>query len=237
MTFFNKVFNQSKKGLGKAILFGIIMGLILAISMFIYFKGTTSKVLEETECKLVDYELTCKVEKYDKVDGVLIDLNYNEDNDEKQQIILTREKMIIQGQTYLYQDLFAEYGEKDSLNMFVNTFMIILSVMFFIGGSIFYLIGNLILALVMMALINSIMKTNFKFDQMYKLTIYTSFPYVLFNGITRVLFGFTVSGIIPFFLVSIVIDYTIIFFITYLVVKKGYVPEVEEPKVELPFEG
>lgn len=237
MTFFNKVFNQSKKGLGKAILFGIIMGLILAISMFIYFKGTTSKVLEETECKLVDYELTCKVEKYDKVDGVLIDLNYNEDNDEKQQIILTREKMIIQGQTYLYQDLFAEYGEKDSLNMFVNTFMIILSVMFFIGGSIFYLIGNLILALVMMALINSIMKANFKFDQMYKLTIYTSFPYVLFNGITRALFGFTLSGIIPFFLVSIVIDYTIIFFITYLVVKKGYVPEVEEPKVELPFEG
>ena len=247
MSFFTKVFNQSKKGFGKAILFGFILGLIFALSMLVTLKRgfneeKLNKVIDETGCEIIDYQLKCDVEKYEKLDGVLIDLNYDDEaGDSDESIILSREDVFITGTSYSYKELLDVFSagpdfDIDDLFQIVNSYFIILFVFFFIGGGIFYLLANLILGLVMMALINSVMKTRFKFDQMYKLTIYTSLPYVLLNGITRALFNFTLSNLIPMFLGSFIIDYLIIFAITYFVVKKGYEPE-EKPEIELPFEA
>lgn len=249
MSFFKYVFEQSKKSYGKAILFGILLGLILATSMFISAKTSFDeddlrKIAEETGCVITNYELTCDVEKYDKLSDVLIDLNYDEDTKADESVILTRENIIIAGTATTYKDMMKMLSvdndegsfDVEDLIKFVNNYFAMLFVIFFIGGSIFYLVANLILALVMMALINSIMKTTFVFGQMYKLTIYTSLPYVLFNAITRVLFGFNISGLLPGLLLTILVDYIIIFAITYLVVKKGYEPEYTEPEVVLPFE-
>ena len=245
MTILNMFLNNQKKGMERLYFwfhFRIICGINFFYSKKSYRYRRIKIMDDKIGCIFVDYELTCNVEKYES-ENILLDLNLDKNKKVDKMFIFMREEFIMGGMTgirdnaipYEYVLNSEETSFADLIN-FINIFISLMFVLFLIGGAFFYLIGNVILALVMMTLINSIMKTKFTFGQMYKLTIYTSIPYVLFNAITRIIIGVNLSLLMPNIMLTILIDYIVIFVITYIVVKKGY--EVEQPQEEvvLPFE-
>ena len=238
MSLAKKIFKLSEKGIGKVIFTAFIMGLLFGASMFLSFmrgfdEEEIRKIADETGCKIVNYELQCDVEKYEKKD-LLIDLNYeeNDDSKDKNKVLLAKEFLILEGTEFSYKDVLkrlgsdGNYSVDDLINSYKSTYKF-LTVVLVIGGTIFYLLANVLLAAVMRMLINAFLRTNFTFQRMYKLTIYTSFPYVVFNALTRMVIGVRLSDLVPFFFVPFIIDYLIIYCITYYVVKKGYVKEEE----------
>lgn len=256
MAFFRWIFKQSEKGLGKAILYSILLGLIFALSILVISIKYMSKLDEtdvkqfadETGCKIVNYQLTCNEDYYD-LDGLIIDLNREDNSFSEDDIILTKDQVILKNRIYNYGQLLdtLNHGPNMDVNDFLDFLGAFTAVIYifaflgsFVGATIFYIIGNTILALVMWGLINAIMKTKFNYDQMFKLTIYTIIPYVIFNALTRIIFNESLSECITSSVpiigdfVRVIIDYIIIFGLTYLAVKVGY-EKPEEIKTELPF--
>ena len=252
MSVFKYAYNQSEKGIGKAILFGFIMGLLFALSILVILLKTMStyddkelkNIADETGCKIVNYELTCDKDYYEGKD-YLIDLNYTENSKSDKAIIFAQKQVIFDTQTIEYKTIMGTQSDFDvnDLNEFISSFISALYVLGFIGGliggTIFYLLANFLLALVMMGLINSTLKTSISYQQMYKLTIFTSLPYVAFNSIIRMIFNARfIELLLPTFfgstLLAIIFDYAVIFALTYFAVKKGYEPT--EEVVNPPFE-
>lgn len=207
------------------------------------------KFANDTGCKIVAYELTCNESFYDEYEGIIIDLEYDEDTAEydNAEVIFTKDYLITDTNKISYKEILTNLAEKENFDVddaikFINTlagtiytFVFIIS---FIGGTLFFLLANTLLALVVMSIINSVMKKNFRYEQIYKLTIVTSIPYVAFNNIVRILLfgpfiGSPVTSLIgdsiPYvgFFITIALDYAIIYGLTYWVIKRGY----EEPQI------
>ncbi|QVK17472.1 DUF1189 family protein [Mycoplasmatota bacterium] len=253
MAFFRYLFKQSEKGLGKAFLFSILLGFIFALSVLVisvrYISklddSTIKKFADETGCKIVNYQLTCN-EDYYEYDDLIIDLNWDDDSLFNDKVILTRDKILFENRINSYEQLLTglNHGPYMNANDFIDFLGAFSALIYifgflgaFVGATIFFIIANTILALVMMGIINASMKTYFKYDQMFKLTIYTSLPYVTFNALTRMIFHESLFGYITSFVplggfLRVIIDYTIIFALTYLAVKVGF-NKTEENNTEL----
>lgn len=256
MSLLKYAYRQSEKGFGKTILFSLLLGLFYALSILVVLirwyngidKPAIHAFIDESGCKIVEYELTCNDNKYE-YEKFVIDLEFDENANEYKSdtIILTKEYIITQGVKTSYKEIMKSINPEKQ-NLFVDDFIKILDTLAttlytfgfafsFIGGTLFYLLANTLMAFVIRSIINSSMKKNFKYEQIYKLTILTSLPYILFNAICRMIFGGPIVGspitsligsFIPFFgtMLAIVLDYAIVYGLTYLVIKNGY----EEPK-------
>ncbi len=258
MSFFRYAYNQSEKGLGKAFLFSMVLGLIFALSVLVSMLLTMNSLDEtelrqfadETGCQITNYQLVCN-EEYYEYEGIIIDLGREELTNTSQNIILTQNYVLLQdGRSFSYEQLLQignqgpDFNVNDVSNI-LNSFIIIIYIAGFVGsflvGTIFYILANILLAAVMMFIFKEFMKKPIKFDQMYKLTIITVLPYVAFNAVTRMIFGVSfiswITSYMPIggLIVTVIFDYAIIFGLTYLAVKHGY-QEPEEEKVEMPFD-
>ncbi len=197
-------------------------------------------------CRIVDYQLTCN-EDYYAYDGLIIDLQNDGSSQSTDNIILTKDNVIFQNRIYSYEQLLDTFHHNSNLNVndvenFISSaaimFYLILFIITFIGGTIYFVLANIILAAVMMWLINGTLKVRYKYDQMFKLTLYVVTPYVAFNGIFRILINGSIAGAIsshiPFlgFFVHIIIDYTVIYLLTYLAVKAGKKIKAQESDFE-----
>jgi len=242
MAFFRFAYNQSEKGLGKAFLYTMLLGLIVAISVLVVVVKTFSRleyseivnIGNETGCKIVNYQLTCNEDNYE-YEGIIIDLNKDDDTSSDKNIILTRNKIISQDDRMItYKNLLTMFnqGPDYEINDFIDSLkgLVILIYIFsfvgtFIGATIFFFIANTLLALVMMLLFKKFMNVNLVYDQMFKLTIYTITPYVILNALLLMIFDKSlVDLVIPNVayvggLIDILFDYTIIFGLTYLAIK------------------
>ncbi len=255
MKFFQYAYKQSEKGLGKAFLFSLVLGLLFSISILVVVvkafssldAGALKEFADETGCRIVNYELTCNRDYYE-YDGMIIDLDYNDTNVFRNDVILTKNSIIAQGNIYNYRELLDSFGKGpdfdvndasdliESLAAFVYVLVFIFT---FIGGTIYFIIANILLAAIMLGIFKSFKNYKIKYEQMYKLTIFTSIPYVAFNALTRMLIDYSLTGLIASFLpvgggfVRIILDYAVIFGLTLLAFKAGY----QEPvtTVEMPF--
>ncbi len=239
MRYFKFAHNQSEKGMGKTFLYAIILGLIFAVSILVtLLKGMSNfderelkDFANETGCILVDYKLQCDSDYYE-YEGVVIDLNYEDSNDYQDVIILTKQRIYTQDQSFTYEQALDVFGHSggdlnvdDVINIFYDFQTIILVVGFIgslIGSTIFFLVGNTLLAAVMILIFKG-----YKYGQMYKLIMLTIAPFVLFNAITRMIFDATLIGqltsYIPYvgWILHITLDYAIIYGLTYLAVIEG----------------
>lgn len=254
MRYFQSAYRQSEKGLGRTFLYSMVLGLIFAISILVtLMKGMSSiddselkKFGNETGCKLVDYQLQCDSDNYE-YEGIIIDLNYENSGEYPDQIILTKERIYKQDQSFTYEQALDMIGQTggdlniDDVTELFNDLMVIISIVAFIGsfigGALFFLVSNTLLAAIMILLFKS--KANIKFAQMYKLVMFTIAPYVLFNAITRMIFDVTFVGSltsnIPYVggIIHVIIDYAIIYGLTYLAINEGKkLPSIVEDVVE-----
>ncbi|MDF2698597.1 MAG: hypothetical protein K0Q49_153 [Haloplasmataceae bacterium] len=240
MKFFKYAFKQSEKGIGKVFLFSLLLAFITVISVVVAIAKEVSYMNSEEfykefesefNCGIDNYQLSCKEDLYD-FGTAKIDLNYDSNDLEMgYELILTKTSLITSEGERSYESILtyfdimeSDYTIDDAID-FINsamplvyTLVIIFSL---IGLFIFYPLGNLLLALIVRGIINSVFKTRFDFKSIYKITIVTTLPYVLFNAITRMIFGQTLSNQVPIMILAVVIDYAIIYGLTHLAVKEG----------------
>lgn len=242
MTFFQKIYNLSKKGIGIALLFVFLSGIIYAVSTVVPISKNIRTALDQIaqldECEIVEYELICNKDYY-KFGNIIIDLNYEVNelgnfND----FVFTKDGIIIGAQELLYVDLLDSFGFGSNLTMedlttiflsMVNVFIFVLAIILVIGGVFFYGIAHLVMASIAQSLIKKRVKTcNYK--QAYVFTSIIALPYIAFNAIFRIILGGnTLQSLLinllnlQFFttLIRIGIDLGILTLLTLLVLKYG----------------
>lgn len=242
MKFFQFVYRQSNKSVLRGILYAFVLSFIFTISLaFVIFRDVNVFNSDEFQkqfendlgCEIQDYQLICDDDYY-RDEDFIIDLNYdgstqlNEDT-----VILTKDKIVTHDREITYERVLTLMGNETGdfnvgdLRGFFGAALTIVIIFIFIGAALWYMFINLFAALVMMALSNSQLKTNFNYGQMYNLTMFVVTPYVLFNAVTRIIFGETfigfVTSFIPFigWIIQITFDYAIIFGLVYLAVQAG----------------
>ncbi|ERJ11967.1 DUF1189 family protein [Haloplasma contractile] len=245
MSFFRFAFRQSEKGLGRTFLFALLLSFIFSLSVLIVLlKGINTikgEGLEpfnkDLQCEIIEYELTCD-QDYFREDDFIIDLDFDEDTEiYGDALILTKDRAITPDGSVSYKQLLSMIGHDDSsftmddLEDLIGPMLVVIELVVFfvtlIGLFIWYLLANIILALVMKLLVNGIMKTSFSFEQMYKMAMIAILPYVLVNAISRMVFDEVLTGFITSVMpygggvLRVVLDYAIIFGLMYLTVKKG----------------